>query len=83
MSDFGPCTMEGFSDYRAYGESCFKFIEQPMSYQGAKDNCASEGSILASITDTYEQAFVELTLDINNRNDAWIGLRDANVRLKN
>lgn len=78
VEDFGPCTLSGFSDYRAYGESCFKFIPQRMNYEAARQNCLSDGATLASILDTYDQAFIELTLDINKRDDAWIGLTDTN-----
>lgn len=81
--DFGPCTIPGYTDYRSYGESCFKYVNQLTSYDQARDKCASEGASLATIDDTYDQAFVELTLHINEGNDAWIGLRDTNVSVIN
>ena len=72
------------TNYAQYGDSCFRVITSSpsgMNFQAAQTACQSDGTNLASIIDSYEQAFVETQLHIMGDNPLWIGLADDKVRL--
>ena len=68
--------------YTEFYDSCFKVISTPQSFAKANDACKSDGTNLASISNVYEQAFVETIVHSTEGADAlWIGLVDDKVSL--
>ncbi|XP_063953416.1 macrophage mannose receptor 1-like isoform X1 [Lytechinus pictus] len=73
-----PQTSDCRSGFSQYGDSCFKVVPRTMSYSDAIQACRNEGAdtTLASIIDTYENAFVETLLHYNGDVMLWLGLLD-------
>ena len=69
-----PNTFCSNRNYYSYGDSCYRLDPMPRSYSDAQALCAADGGDLASIYDTYYEAFVEYLLYINGVTDAWIGM---------
>ena len=76
-----PNTFCGDKSYYKYGDSCFKLDLTPKSYSSAQALCAADGGDLASIYDTYHEAFAEYLLYINGVTDAWIGMISNSVSM--
>ena len=50
-----------------------------MTFSQAQTACLSDGTTLTSITDAYEQAYVETQLHVMGDNPLWVGLVDDKV----
>ena len=71
------------ANYVQYYDSCFRVLTtnpSGMTFTQAQTACESDGTSLASIIDTYEQAFVETQLHSMGDNPLWVGLVDDKVR---
>ncbi|XP_071488666.1 macrophage mannose receptor 1-like [Diadema antillarum] len=66
------------ADYESYFQSCFKFYPAPKTFSDAEGVCVAEGTHLASITDAYEEAYLESVLYKEQLESAWIGLQILN-----
>ncbi|XP_064595387.1 macrophage mannose receptor 1-like isoform X2 [Liolophura sinensis] len=62
--------------YTVYGSSCFKVDVTRRTWDDAAQSCRSDGAYLASITSSYEQAYVQSLIRFNP-SLAWIGLRQT------
>lgn len=60
------------SDQKAFGRSCFAFVNQQQSFPAAQDWCEKSGGHLAFIPDKNTQNFFEKHLDPDK--DAWLGM---------
>ncbi|KAM9307097.1 perlucin-like [Pholidichthys leucotaenia] len=65
-----PCR----DDYVPWFQNCYKLIEEPATWDTAREACEKEGGDLASIDMSYDQAYVALVV-LRGNSDAWIGLR--------
>ncbi|XP_072020680.1 macrophage mannose receptor 1-like isoform X2 [Amphiura filiformis] len=65
--------------YTQYHNSCFKVLSRPRSFSAAVDVCKSGGTGLATITDAYEEAFVETLLHSSGGEALWIGLMNDEI----
>ncbi|XP_072021157.1 lymphocyte antigen 75-like [Amphiura filiformis] len=65
------CGREG---YQSYFDSCFRVVSTPMSYDMAMETCKNESAQLASVTDRYQEAFVQTVLYNNRLDSMWVGL---------
>ncbi|UMM31354.1 hypothetical protein L5515_012862 [Caenorhabditis briggsae] len=66
---------------RLIGSRCYKFINQKLSYQDARNWCHSRSSYLATVPDLYTDNFLAstaLTLFNDNAGKFWIGLSRSN-----
>lgn len=68
--------------YTVYGSSCFKVDTTRRTWDDADQSCRSDGAYLASITSSYEQAYVQSLIRFSP-SLAWIGLKQNPVRLQN
>lgn len=81
------CTISGFQTYTAYRNSCYNFMNMSkLNYQDAENQCKSQGTgaHLLSITDAFEQGFINHFLGQMAKKDAYLiglqskGLSDTN-----
>ncbi len=61
--------MKGFTDHF---DKCFKLQDDPTTWSEAEQACASSGGNLASISDRFEQYWINNNLNV--KTDSWIGL---------
>ena len=84
LPDPGDMPNKCKTGYTQYYESCFRVIttqSSGMTFSQAQTACLSDGTTLASITDSYEQAYVETQLHVMGNNPLWVGLVDDKVSL--
>ncbi|XP_054750997.2 macrophage mannose receptor 1-like [Lytechinus pictus] len=60
--------------YYKYDGSCYKIDTTPRTYADAQEYCRSQGGDLASITDSFNEAFLEYLMYSNDVSAAWIGM---------
>ncbi|XP_035247102.1 macrophage mannose receptor 1 [Anguilla anguilla] len=65
-----PCP----SGYISWKKNCYKLAEEPKTWEAAQEACEQEKGNLASIDQSYDQAFVAGVV-LQGKSDAWIGLR--------
>ena len=73
-----PCVK---SSYTKYGPDCYKVVPSLMTFDAAKTYCENDGTILATISDGYQEAFVETMVAKYGGEQLWIGLVDDEVSL--
>ena len=61
------------SGFQAYGDFCYMIVSQRQTWEQAREYCTSQESVLVSITDYYEQAYVEVLI-ADETESVWIGL---------
>lgn len=66
--------------YYKYDGSCYKIDTTPRNYADAQEYCRSQGGDLASITDSYNEAFIEYLMYSNDVSAAWIGMTSNEVK---
>ncbi|XP_071848194.1 C-type lectin lectoxin-Phi1-like [Apostichopus japonicus] len=68
------------SGWQNYRTSCYKFIENPLTWDKAKDFCHDNSEYnyghLASVHDTLENDFITYVVMKGQKKRAWIGLND-------
>ncbi|XP_067686863.1 macrophage mannose receptor 1-like [Haliotis asinina] len=63
--------------YQHYGTSCYRVVTSAAAWQAAQTTCQADQGNLVSITDLYEQSFVDTIAHVNNvAGGFWIGLSD-------
>ncbi|XP_036384637.1 C-type mannose receptor 2 [Megalops cyprinoides] len=65
-----PCP----SGYTSWYNNCYKLVEEYKTWEEAQAACQQEKGNLASIDQSYDQAFVAGVV-LQGKSDAWIGLR--------
>ncbi|XP_026880090.2 macrophage mannose receptor 1-like [Electrophorus electricus] len=69
-----PTTSPCPSGYISWYRSCYKLVSEARTWEEAQSECLKEGSNLASVDMSYEQAFISGAVQQASR-DTWIGLR--------
>ena len=64
-----------------YGEACFKLDTTLRSYEDAASFCTADNTNITSITNAFQEAFVENILLRAGVASAWIGLETQEVHL--
>ncbi|XP_071103799.1 macrophage mannose receptor 1-like isoform X2 [Haliotis cracherodii] len=63
--------------YQHFGTSCYRVVTSPATWQAGQTACQVDQGNLVSITDLYEQSFVDTIAHVNNvMSGFWIGLSD-------
>ncbi|XP_033624641.1 macrophage mannose receptor 1-like [Asterias rubens] len=62
-------------DYTPYHRSCFKIFPDAKNFSEAVSVCEEDGTIIASIDDAFQEAFVETLLMNDKVTDVWLGLQ--------
>ena len=63
-------------DFYRFNGACYKLINEAKSWVEADQDCKEMGANLVSIMDTIEQAYVFVTVEME---DTWIGLNNREV----
>ena len=71
------CTYSGYSDFISFGDACYKWESEPMTWEDAQAKCHDQGSNLVSILDRMEEAYLLAGTDENAY--PWIGLSNVEV----
>ena len=71
-----PCDDPNHQGFSQFNGACYKWVDQPKSWDDAENDCKQMDSHLVSVIDTIEQAYVftELRTEL-----AWIGLSNKQV----
>ena len=67
-------------DFYRFNGACYKLVNEAKSWVEADQHCKEMGANLVSIMDTIEQAYVFVTVEME---DTWIGLNNREVILRN
>ena len=70
------------ASYYKYGQDCYKVNPTLMTFSDAKRYCENDGTVLATIADGFQEAFVETMVAKYGGEQLWIGLFDDTVSLK-
>ena len=71
------CPSQSRLKYQAFHKWCFAYVDDPMSWQQARQICERSGGALAKIETPEENGFAASL--ITNQESAWIGLSDRLV----
>ena len=70
------CDEEGLSGYLRFNGGCYRWENEPKTYNEAEADCAAQGAHLVSIWDDLEQAY---TFSSVQNTQSWIGLKKEPV----
>ena len=70
------CTVEGHSDFFAFNDACYMWVDSPMSWSEAQKTCADRGSNLVSIIDAMDESYV---MTRAKAAASWTGLSNTKV----
>ena len=82
IGNIGLCPVNrrilGYSSHLAqYGNSCYEWFTDDVSWEHAETNCKSHGGHLVQIKDVSEESFIQWFLNTHDpRHAIWIGLHD-------
>ncbi|KAJ8402327.1 hypothetical protein AAFF_G00368160 [Aldrovandia affinis] len=69
-----PTTSPCKSGYTSWNNNCYKLVKVHKTWEDAQMECEKEEANLASIDQSYEQAFVAGAV-VQGQSEAWLGLR--------
>ena len=74
------CLMYGRPEFFLYKGSCYKWMDEPKTWDDAEQNCMFHHAHLVSITSDVEQAYVFTQPQLGvEQGQAWIGLSNKEV----
>ena len=71
-----PCDVANHQDFSQFNGACYKWVDQPKSWDDAENDCKQGDAHLVSVIDPIEQAYVFTGLQSSM---AWIGLSNKQV----